>query len=248
MTDKNAIPHDKPLSATKIGVKDKLPVMRGSFLRFPRAMREVARVSHLGCIKYDAPEGSMDYLEIYDGIGVFTDALGRHLLDEATGGPVNVEKGGHLPPEGMAVLHAAQIAWNSLARLERYLVDLEEKGVLVADLMSDVAAVVALPSNPFGESEEVVKASQAKQHVEDLDRAFVADRFPPQRILPPQFNQPEAHTMEYPGPGQPRTYYGMDLAYDDGAAGSGYEDVGDDVLAEEVSKEKENGGWVDTCI
>ena len=127
---------DKPFSATKIGVKDKIPVMRGSFLRFPRAMREIARVSHLGCIKYCAVEGSMDYLEIDDGLGVFTDALGRHLLNEAADGPVNVEKGGHLPPGGMAVLHAAQIAWNSLARLERYLVDLEEKGISVDGLLT----------------------------------------------------------------------------------------------------------------
>lgn len=114
----------------------KLPVMRGAFLRFPRAMREIARVSHLGCIKYDAPEGDMNYLSVEEGFGRYTDGLGRHLLAEAIEGKVNIEKGGALPEQGIKVLHAAQAAWNTLARLEHLMVDLEKQGVDVDKLLS----------------------------------------------------------------------------------------------------------------
>ena len=235
MSDKTTTPF-KPLSATNIGVKDKIPVMRGSFLRFPRAMREVARVSNLGGIKYDAPVGSMDYLEIDDGIGVFTDALGRHLLDEATGGEVNLEKGGHLPPEGMRVLHQAQVAWNALARLERRLKNLEEKGVKVDDLFLldqltepmdraekqslDTAAeilgqTIASPDNPLGESEEVVKTVHVRQGL------------PPLGL--PHRREPEAHTLRYPGPGQERTYSGHEILPE-----MKFEDVNEEILNQEM--------------
>ncbi len=163
--------HKGVLAATKIGVKDKIPVMRGSFLRFPRAMREVARVSHLGCIKYDAPEGSMDYLETEDGYGVFTDALGRHLLDEATGGKVNVETGGHLPPEGMVVLHQAQAAWNTLARLERYLVDLEVAGHNVEEILA-----AELQCRAFNREADRMDAMD-KQNYEDVSKEALDEEF-----------------------------------------------------------------------
>jgi Domain of unknown function (DUF5664) len=97
---------------------DKLPVMRGVFLRFPRAMYELARVSKTGTTKYSVPISDMQYLNVADGHGRYTDALGRHLLDEAINGPMNTEKGGALPPGGAKLLHAAQAAWDALARLE----------------------------------------------------------------------------------------------------------------------------------
>jgi hypothetical protein len=96
----------------------KLPVMRGVFLRFPRAMMEIARVSQAGTTKYEVPISDMNYADVEDGHGRYTDALGRHLLGEAIDGPVNTEKGGALPPDGVKLLHAAQAAWDSLARLE----------------------------------------------------------------------------------------------------------------------------------
>jgi hypothetical protein len=122
---------------TKIGLDKKIPVMRGAFLRFPLAMRQVARVSHVGCIKYNAPEGDMDYLAVPDGVGVFSDADGRHLLDEVLDGPVNVERGGNLPKEGMAVLHAAQHAWNALARLEKQLRRYRELGIDIDAILGE---------------------------------------------------------------------------------------------------------------
>lgn len=110
---------------SKGGIKldaGKLPVMRGVFLRFPRSMYEIARVSQMGTTKYGVPISDMEYVKVADGAGRYTDAVGRHLLDEAIGGPLNTEKGGELPPEGVTVLHAAQAAWDCLARLEIMLI------------------------------------------------------------------------------------------------------------------------------
>jgi hypothetical protein len=102
---------------------DKANVMSGVLLRFPRAIAQVARVSDMGCLKYSAPLGDMGYLDVEDGYRRYTEALGRHLIAETLEGPVNTEKGGALPKEGVAVLHAAQVAWCALARLERALRD-----------------------------------------------------------------------------------------------------------------------------
>lgn len=96
----------------------KLPVMRGVFQRFPLAMYEIARVSQAGTTKYSVPIDDMNYRNVPDGVGRYTDALGRHLLDEAIHGPVNTEKGGALPVAGVDLMHAAQAAWDALARLE----------------------------------------------------------------------------------------------------------------------------------
>lgn len=96
----------------------KLPVMRGVFLRFPRSMYELAKVSQVGTTKYAVPIDDQNYKDVPDGLGRYTDALGRHLLDEAINGPVNVERGGALPEDGVELLHAAQAAWDALARLE----------------------------------------------------------------------------------------------------------------------------------
>lgn len=96
----------------------KLPVMNGVFLRFPRAMQEIARVSAAGTTKYEVPITDMGYADVENGEDRYTDALGRHLLAQALEGDVNVERGGALPAEGVALLHAAQAAWDALARLE----------------------------------------------------------------------------------------------------------------------------------
>ncbi|MEE8386487.1 MAG: dATP/dGTP diphosphohydrolase domain-containing protein [Dehalococcoidia bacterium] len=180
--------------------KDKLPVMRGSFLRFPRAMREIARVSHLGCMKYDAPEGSMDYLDGEDGYGLFTDALGRHLLDEATGGVTNVETGGRLPPEGMIVLHQAQAAWNTLARLERYLLTLEERGVKVEDIF--LLAELGVPLNTIDAAMEELDSDvkqvkkTASPIVENVRAQELSDFMLPQQFREEKFMDVTRETME----------------------------------------------------
>jgi hypothetical protein len=97
----------------------KLPVMRGVFLRFPRAMQEIARVSAVGTAKYGVPIDDMQYKNVEDGEGRYTDALGRHLLEQAINGNESIERGGNLPAEGSEPLrHDAQVAWDALARLE----------------------------------------------------------------------------------------------------------------------------------
>lgn len=72
---------------------------------FGLALLEVAKVATFGAAKYS--DGG--WIEVDDGINRYTGALGRHLLEEKYC-PVNEKDGG--------MLHAAQIAWNALARLE----------------------------------------------------------------------------------------------------------------------------------
>lgn len=92
------------------GMKDdskKLPVYTLVLAYFPRAIEEVARVSKVGAIKY-TPEG---WRTVPDGVNRYSDAMVRHNLEEAKGHTVSVE-------EGEVLYHAAQVAWNALARLE----------------------------------------------------------------------------------------------------------------------------------
>jgi hypothetical protein len=129
---KHSVPsHEASLTKPQGGVKHdagKAPVMRGVFMRFPRAMFEVARVSQTGTTKYAVPISDMEYVNVKDGFGRYTDALGRHLLEEAIGGHVSVETGGELPAGGAELIHAAQAAWDALARLEILLIALEKAG------------------------------------------------------------------------------------------------------------------------
>lgn len=113
---------------------DKLPVMTGCFLRFPRAMKEIARVSKLGADKYEVVLPDDNFLNVPNGVARYTDAMGRHALDEVLYGPVNRERGGNLPEAGVDVLHAAQIAWNALTRLELMLVEQEKQGSIELNL------------------------------------------------------------------------------------------------------------------
>ena len=96
----------------------KSSAMTSVFLRFPRAMQEIALVSDFGCKKYAVEPSDMTYLETGTSQD-YTDALGRHLVAESYSSPFNNEDGG--------VLHSAQVAWNALARLEKFLYDLENR-------------------------------------------------------------------------------------------------------------------------
>ncbi len=98
----------------KIDRHKKVALVSGTLQRFPMALLEVAKVSEFGCAKYQVPLGDRDFLRNPAMIEDATDALGRHLAKEITEGPVNTEDGD--------VLHAAQVAWNALARLECMLV------------------------------------------------------------------------------------------------------------------------------
>lgn len=83
----------------------KAPVFRGALGYFPRALTEVANVSQIGARKYCW--GGWEHVP--DGAERYTDALARHLLAETSEGATD-------PATGLS--HAAQVAWNALARLE----------------------------------------------------------------------------------------------------------------------------------
>jgi hypothetical protein len=94
-------------------------VFRGLLDYFPRSCIEVARISTLGAQKY-AWKG---WEQVPDGFARYSDAMVRHLCSEAIEGPYdNGPKG-----LGQNVLHAAQVAWNAMARLELLLRKLEQE-------------------------------------------------------------------------------------------------------------------------
>lgn len=78
------------------------------FNDMPRALFEVGRVGTFGANKYS--DGG--WLMVDNGIRRYTDAMDRHRLKEQIEGPFDSESGEN------NILHAAQIAWNALARLE----------------------------------------------------------------------------------------------------------------------------------
>jgi Domain of unknown function (DUF5664) len=91
-------------------------VLRGAIQYFPRALSAVARVSELGAAKYSWK----GWESVPNGIARYGAAMARHLghddfaTDSGAGGL------------GSETLHAAQAAWNSLARLELILKELDE--------------------------------------------------------------------------------------------------------------------------
>lgn len=82
----------------------KSPVVQGAIQYFPRALMAIADVSLIGAVKY-AWNG---WEAVPDGYSRYSNAMGRHLLKEAF----------ELRDEDTGALHAAQVAWNALARLE----------------------------------------------------------------------------------------------------------------------------------
>ncbi len=103
----------KKLSAAMVAKYAKVPVVQGVMARFPRALREIAIVSVFGAKKHEQPVDSMSYLDAFDAKNVYLNAEMRHMLAEATEGPINHEDGN--------LLHKAQKAWNALADLEVFL-------------------------------------------------------------------------------------------------------------------------------
>lgn len=143
-------------SATgKIGVsgQDKVSVIRSALDRFPRALLEVAKVSEYGCWKYGVPLGDRDFLRSPTIIEDCTDALGRHKIAEVLEGPVNARDGD--------MLHAAQLAWNALARLEamldRGIVKPARRWDITTPRPNTIAGQIAAPTrNDEQEGEPVV--------------------------------------------------------------------------------------------
>lgn len=100
--DPNGIPPKQAGAKLDAG---KAPVMRGVVQYFPRALTLVAGISLFGATKYTWN----GWESVPDGVNRYSDAMGRHLVGEAVDGPIDPETG---------LMHAAQVAWNALARLE----------------------------------------------------------------------------------------------------------------------------------
>lgn len=112
--DPNGIDAKTPGSKLDAG---KVAVFQGLLDYFPRACMAVAEVSTLGAQKYSWK----GWEKVANGVARYSDALGRHLLAESIEGPLDSG------PKGIGVLHAAQVAWNGLARLELILREQEKK-------------------------------------------------------------------------------------------------------------------------
>lgn len=119
----------------------KSPVLRGAIQYFPRAIKAVAMVSLFGANKY-AWKG---WESVPDAVNRYGDALVRHLTDEEIDGPIDPSTG---------LLHSAQVAWNSLARLEMKLRELEKQSDTEArptlDEMAPVIHKEVPASNEYG--------------------------------------------------------------------------------------------------
>lgn len=110
--------NDSPEEAATGAIKydgGKSPVYRGAVSYFPRAIREVAAISAFGASKY-AWKG---WENVSDGYNRYSDAMVRHLTYEGEGEVLDPDSG---------LLHAAHCSWNSLARLELKLKEIERKG------------------------------------------------------------------------------------------------------------------------
>lgn len=96
--------------------KGKVDVLRGAIQYFPKALMAVAHVSELGARKYSWK----GWETVPDGVRRYGAALLRHLMHDD---PYSTDSGvGGL---GDDVLHASQVAWNALARLELILKEQE---------------------------------------------------------------------------------------------------------------------------
>mgnify|MGYP001566574872 CR=1 FL=1 len=81
---------------------------------FSRALQEVGKVGTYGADKYT----DNGWIDVPDGERRYTDAMLRHLMREADGEWIDADTG---------LLHAAQVAWNALARLDLALRRLEKE-------------------------------------------------------------------------------------------------------------------------
>lgn len=101
-TDPTGRPPNQPGAKLDSG---KAPIMSGVMHYFPRALEQVALVSDYGAKKYTWN----GWETVPDGVRRYGDALARHVAWEVIDGPTDPKTG---------LMHAAQVAWNALARLE----------------------------------------------------------------------------------------------------------------------------------
>jgi len=103
-------------SIPELGRKDdrgKPEMFRGIFRQFPRALRAVAACSSHGAVRY----GWENWKRVPEGFERYSDAMVRHLAAESEETPFDHDSGEH---------HASHVCWNSLARLELLLIEMEQ--------------------------------------------------------------------------------------------------------------------------
>jgi len=88
----------------------KAPVFSLFIKYFPYAVIAVTYVSEYGLRKYNPGGESTGWKEVPDGVNRYGDAAMRHILKEKIEGLYDDSDSG--------LAHAAQAAWNALARLE----------------------------------------------------------------------------------------------------------------------------------
>lgn len=110
MTEKDPAGLDPKTQGAKLDY-GKHPVFSLCFNYFPRALMAVASVSEYGVRKYHIG----GWAKVENGAVRYGDAKARHGLKEAIEGPYDDKDSG--------LSHAAQEAWNALARLEFLLKD-----------------------------------------------------------------------------------------------------------------------------
>lgn len=108
----------QPTSSGKKYDIGKAPVYNGFFRYFPRAIKRVALVSLYGTQKYSLQYEDVNWARVTDGFNRYSDADARHIIDEFIDGPIDPES---------ELEHAAQHAWNAMARLELMLREKEAK-------------------------------------------------------------------------------------------------------------------------
>ena len=99
--DPNGVSQHEPGAKLDAG-KPRVGLVLGDFAK---ALLEVSRVGTIGVKKYS----KHGWRQVDEGFDRYTDAMLRHWLAEA---------GGETFDKDTKMLHAAQLAWNALARLE----------------------------------------------------------------------------------------------------------------------------------
>lgn len=97
---------------------DKVSAWQGTVGYFPRALKALAELSEQGANAPGRHWGG--WLDVPDGFKVYSNALMRHVLDEA-----RITKDGILKVEILDEVVA--VAWNALARLEHLLRDIAKQ-------------------------------------------------------------------------------------------------------------------------
>jgi hypothetical protein len=114
-TQQEADPHGRDPHTPGAKLDAGKPSVVEHFLHyFPRAILAVTEVSDVGAKKYT----SRGWIEVPNGFRRYSDGLGRHLVAESY----------EERDSDTGLLHAAQVAWNAMARLELKLIELEKVG------------------------------------------------------------------------------------------------------------------------